>query len=199
MRKLLIATANPAKKAMFQELLNESDVILITLDDYPNIIPPEENGHTVKENAYIKAAYYSEKTWLPALSDDAGLCIPSLNNEPGVMARRWGWVLPDTVSDEDWMKHFQDITQDIPEDPLSAILPFARCLYLPDGRYFFQEEEICVHLSKTPRTWWKTWWPMSAFCIYPDGRHQLDVPENDPIQQAFLYKDGLVNLLQHLS
>jgi hypothetical protein len=115
------------------------------------------------------------------------------------MARRWGWILPDTVSDEDWIEHFQKVTRDIPEDPIKAALPFARCLYLPDGTYHFQNEELHVHLSKTPRTGWKSWWPMSAFCIYPDGRHQLDVGENDPIQQTFLYKDGLITLLNHLS
>lgn len=62
MRKILIATANPAKKAMFQELLRNTDITLVTLDEYQNIIPPEENGHTVEENAYIKAHYYSRQT-----------------------------------------------------------------------------------------------------------------------------------------
>mgnify|MGYP001311568178 CR=1 FL=1 len=52
---------------------------------------PKENGHTFIENALIKARFAAKtveyKT--PIISDDSGLCIENLNNEPGIHSARW--------------------------------------------------------------------------------------------------------------
>ncbi len=195
---LLIATANKAKQNMFYHLLKNEWIDLVTLDSYGHIQSPNEDGNTIEENAFLKAKYYSEHTGLPAISDDAWLSIPWLHWAPWIMARRWWWILPDSISDEEWMLHFQKEVSILPDETIEATIPFCRCLYLPDGRYFFQKESLSIQLTKSPRNTWKKWWPMSAFCIYPDGRHQMDVPENDPIQETFLYKDGLVNIIKNL-
>ena len=52
---------------------------------------PEETGSTFSENAIIKAKKAGELTkWkLPCLSDDSGLSIKILSNQPGIFSARW--------------------------------------------------------------------------------------------------------------
>src|SRR5262245_24869596 len=62
---------------------------LKTLDDFPDIVEPEETGTTVAENARLKALYYAGKTGLPAVADDSGIEIDALDKAPGVHSARW--------------------------------------------------------------------------------------------------------------
>lgn len=51
---------------------------------------PVEDGDSFFANACIKASYYSEK--LPGeyvLSDDSGLCVTALDNQPGIFSSRY--------------------------------------------------------------------------------------------------------------
>ena len=199
MREFLVGTGNPGKIRMFENLLADSPYRAKYLSDLETSIPdPVEDGHTVEENALIKAKAYCLATGLPTLSDDAGLAIPALGDEPGVKARRWAGQLPDDVSDEDWLAFALEKIRPIPGDSVEFHIPFARCLYLPDGRYFFQSETIPSFLEKTPRFPYPKGWPLSAIRVFPDGRHQLDVPEDDPMLEEFFFKEGLTRLLCHL-
>lgn len=52
------------------------------------IFPPMEDcletGNTYKENAIQKATFYFNRTGIPTISDDSGMEVFSLNNEPGI-------------------------------------------------------------------------------------------------------------------
>lgn len=184
---------------MFENLLAGSPYRAKYLSDLEIAGPdPVEDGHTVEENALIKAKAYCLATGLPVLSDDAGLSIPALGGQPGVKARRWAGELPDDVSDEDWLQFALGKIQNIPGEKIEFHIPFARCLYLPDGRYFFQSEKIPAFLGKKPRYPYPKGWPLSAIRYFSDGRHQLDVPEDDPMWEGFFFKGGLVELLKNL-
>lgn len=199
MREFLVGTGNPGKIRMFENLLADSPYRAKYLSDLETSIPdPVEDGHTVEENALIKAKAYCLASGLPTLSDDAGLAIPALGDEPGVKARRWAGQLPDDVSDEDWLAFALEKIRPIPGDSVEFRIPFARCLYMPDGRHFFQSETIPSFLGKTPRFPYPKGWPLSAIRVFPDGRHQLDVPEDDPMLEEFFFKEGLTRLLYHL-
>ncbi len=54
-----------------------------------NILSPEETGKSFEENSIIKAKYFSKKTKLICLSDDSGLEINLLKNQPGIYSSRW--------------------------------------------------------------------------------------------------------------
>lgn len=195
--KLLIATTNQGKKEMFKGLLGGIGVDLVFLDEWGDgIRAPEENGETPKDNATLKARYYCQKTGLATLADDAGFCIDDLNGEPGIMARRWGGQLPDTVSDEDWLAFFLEKVGGIQKEKLTASFPFARCVVFPDGAHFVQEDKVEFHLTKNPRKPYKAGWPISSVRVFLDGRHELDVPANDPLWDEQLKKEGLIALLR---
>ena len=59
------------------------------LDDFPDIIMPEETGKTFKENALIKARFVAKLTGKACFADDTGLEIDALNGQPGVYSARY--------------------------------------------------------------------------------------------------------------
>jgi len=199
MKKLLIATWNPAKLNMFQNLLkNHSGIEIYTLTDFEKVEEPVEDWHTVEDNALIKAKYYCEKFDIVTLADDAWFEVDELDWAPWVKARRWGWDLPDTISDDDWLDFFLDKISHIDKQLLNWCFPFSRCLYFPWWEYFFQTENISVKISKKPRRPYKKWWPLSSLVIEEDWRHHLDVPEDDPFWHKRIKKEGLIKLLEKL-
>ena len=88
--KLLIASGNKHKiyefKVLFEKYKDIEVVSLADLDDHDEV---EENGSTFSENAFIKAKYFYDKYKIITISDDSGICVPSLNNEPGIYSSRY--------------------------------------------------------------------------------------------------------------
>ncbi|MDD2487194.1 MAG: non-canonical purine NTP pyrophosphatase [Candidatus Gracilibacteria bacterium] len=200
MVKLLIATGNPGKISMFKDMVKDiSDIEFLFLSDFKDIpMSPSEDGATPEENALLKAKYYSEHYNIPALADDAGFEIDELGGEPGIMARRWGGLFPDTIKDDDWIDFYLNKTRNIGGEFLHASFPFSRCIYMPDGRYFFQSDKIRFLLSREPRFPFKEGWPISALRVFEDGRHEMDIPFDDPVWEEQLNTKGLFELLDNL-
>lgn len=86
---LLIGSHNTHKVSEFKQSLHPHFKTILSLNDLPEQCnDPEEIGDTFYQNAQIKADYYAAKSGLATLSDDSGLCIPALNNWPGVHTKR---------------------------------------------------------------------------------------------------------------
>ena len=86
--KLLIGTNNKGKLREIRALLPKNIKIFSTSDF--NLKSPKENGKTFKENSLIKAKFFSKKSNQICISDDSGLEIKLLNNQPGIYSARWG-------------------------------------------------------------------------------------------------------------
>ena len=86
--QLLIGTNNKGKLREIKALLPKNIKIYST-SDY-NLKSPKENGKTFKKNSLIKARFFSKKTNHICMSDDSGLEINLLNNQPGIYSARWG-------------------------------------------------------------------------------------------------------------
>ena len=86
---LLIATTNPGKLKEIEGILEGVPVTLVTLNDRPGIVEPDETGTTFAENARLKARYYSKATGLVSVADDSGIEIDALDKAPGVHSARW--------------------------------------------------------------------------------------------------------------
>jgi XTP/dITP diphosphohydrolase len=92
MRRLLIATTNPAKLAEYRLILRDigfANLELMSLADLEISETPEETGATFNENALLKARFYFERAQIATLADDGGLEIDALGGEPGVRSHRW--------------------------------------------------------------------------------------------------------------
>ena len=92
--KIVLASHNAGKLAELQELLAPLGMSLVRQSDL-GVGEAEEPYRTFVENALAKARHASAATGLPALADDAGLCVDVFGGQPGVdtafYATRFGY------------------------------------------------------------------------------------------------------------
>lgn len=89
MKVLVIATHNKGKLEEFKELMKDIPVEIKCLDDYPQMVEPEETGRTFAANAKIKASYYAKHVNEFCIADDSGLEVKALDGAPGVYSARF--------------------------------------------------------------------------------------------------------------
>jgi XTP/dITP diphosphohydrolase len=87
---LLIATTNKGKLGEIRSILFGAPAELVSLDEWPDLAPPDETGATFDENARDKARYYARATGLLTVAEDSGLEIDALGGAPGVQSARYG-------------------------------------------------------------------------------------------------------------
>ena len=92
--KLVLATHNLHKKMEMNSILSSLGILIVGLDQFPQIGDIEETGSTLLENAFIKARTVYEVTGLPSLADDTGLEVDSLDGAPGVYSARYAGKNP---------------------------------------------------------------------------------------------------------
>jgi XTP/dITP diphosphohydrolase len=91
--KIILASGNKGKIKEFQELLPSASIL-----PYKEILGDfdiEETGKTFQENAIIKAQEIYEKlndNDAIVISDDSGITVPVLNNQPGIYSARYAGV-----------------------------------------------------------------------------------------------------------
>jgi len=81
--KIVLASNNKGKLAELQALFSPLGCTLITQSDLGVPEAPEPH-RTFVENALAKARNAAQHTGLPALADDAGLCVEAFGGLPGV-------------------------------------------------------------------------------------------------------------------
>ena len=88
--EIVLATNNKHKLKEVREILSPHHIIVYGLSDLATKLEDvEENGTTYAENALIKAKAVQKLTTMPVISDDSGLEITALNNEPGIHSARY--------------------------------------------------------------------------------------------------------------
>ena len=81
--KLVLASNNSGKLAELQTLLAPLGMMLVRQSEL-GVDEAEEPFRTFVENALAKARHASAATGLPAIADDAGLCVEAFGGLPGV-------------------------------------------------------------------------------------------------------------------
>ena len=92
--KIVLASNNPGKLAELQAMLAPLSMTLVRQSDL-GIGEADEPFRTFVENALAKARHAAAASGLPALADDAGLCVDAFGGLPGVdtayYATRFGY------------------------------------------------------------------------------------------------------------
>jgi XTP/dITP diphosphohydrolase len=81
--KIVLASNNPGKLAELQAMFAPLGVQLVRQSEL-GIPEAEEPFRTFVENALAKARHASRLSGLPAIADDAGLCVDAFGGLPGV-------------------------------------------------------------------------------------------------------------------
>ena len=84
--KIVFATGNPHKLQEVNEIAKGSGIEFVLPSGDFN---PIENGQTFEQNSLIKAQEASRVSGLISLADDSGLCVETLNGEPGIHSARY--------------------------------------------------------------------------------------------------------------
>ena len=132
--KLLIGTNNRGKLREIRALLPKNIKIFSTSDF--NLKSPKENGKTFKENSLIKAKFFSKKSNQICISDDSGLEIKLLNNQPGIYSARWGGK--NNNFNLAIKKVFKELDKKVPgwrNRKIKANFICALSIYWPSGNY----------------------------------------------------------------
>jgi XTP/dITP diphosphohydrolase len=185
-KKILIASTNPGKiteiKIGLQELENQEIKILTLNDVMVGDKEPEETGNTFQENAFIKAKFYADLTHLPVVSDDGGLIIPYLNNEPGVKSRRW---LGKESSDLELINHTLYNLRGCTGLKRIAFLETCLCFYNPQTKkIIFETEKIAGHISEVASSKRTAGYPFRALFIVDKYNKYYDELTEEEHQQV---------------
>jgi len=113
-QKIVLASGNKGKIKEIQALLN--NYTIITQQEF-NIQEAEETGSTFVENAIIKAKNAALHSNLPAIADDSGLIVDTLNGAPGVISARFAGP---QANDQDNLQKLLKDMEGIPEAQRTA-------------------------------------------------------------------------------
>ncbi len=152
MKKLLVATSNPHKLKEMKQLLEGLPYDVLSMKDIDiNIIMPEEDGDTFRDNAYIKAkGVYKQivekypDMWV--LADDSGMSVDALGDAPGVHSARYkGLSTP-----EERLKEVLREMEDVPWENRTAHFITVMCL-ITDFAEVFTEGIVNGYIALEPK------------------------------------------------
>lgn len=166
MKKLLVATRNPAKMAEFKMFLKDLPLEVVSLADLGINDQFEETGSTFEENAKAKALFFSKKTGLPTLADDGGIEIEILGGEPGVKSRRWLDGKTD-AADEDLINHTLKRMEGVPASKRQAQFRAVLALVIPGDKTYVSEGVIKGIIAEKPLVKRKEGYPYRSLFYLP--------------------------------
>jgi XTP/dITP diphosphohydrolase len=97
LRRIVLASSNAGKLAEIREVLADSGIALIAQSEL-GIADADETATTFVENALIKARHAARQSGLPALGDDSGLCVDTLDGAPGLRSARYAGTHGDSAA-----------------------------------------------------------------------------------------------------
>lgn len=139
--RVVLATRNRHKIDELRAILAATGVEaeLAGVDEFPDLPDVAETGVTFADNALLKAVDVADRTGLPALADDSGLCVDVLGGAPGIFSARWAGKHGDDAANLDLL-----LAQlaDIADEHRQAHFACAAALALPGGRRVVREGRI---------------------------------------------------------
>ena len=139
--KFIIATNNKKKLVEMERILQPLGIEAVSAKDAGVVLDEvDETGTTFCENAFLKASAAFEKTGMPAVADDSGICVDALDGRPGIFSARYS--PEDCVTDEDRTAKILEELHGVPDENRGAHYTCAICCILPDGSKI-EIEETC--------------------------------------------------------
>ena len=112
--KIVLASNNPGKLAELHAMFAPLGLDLVTQGSL-GIEEAAEPFHTFIENALAKARHAAQHSGLPAVADDAGLCVDAFGGLPGVQtafyATQFGYPKSDDNNVRALLEQMQGVTQ----------------------------------------------------------------------------------------
>jgi XTP/dITP diphosphohydrolase len=142
--KLVLASHNKGKAKEIAELLQPFAIEVISAASL-GLPEPDETEDSFIGNAKLKALAATRATKLPALADDSGICVDSLDGAPGIFSARWAGP------SKDFNDAMARVLKGIEGKPRSAHFVAALALAWPDEHCEVFEGKVFGTLSDAPR------------------------------------------------
>jgi XTP/dITP diphosphohydrolase len=126
--ELVLATRNRKKREEIKRITKDKDVLILTLDDFPECPEVEEDSSTFEGNAVKKAVAVAHCSGKPSLADDSGLEVYALGGEPGIFSARYAG---DEADDRKNVKKLLEVMSTIYKREARFVCCIA--LAMPDG------------------------------------------------------------------
>ncbi len=143
-RKLVLASHNPGKAKEIAELLQPFAIEVISAAAL-GLPEPDETEDSFVGNARLKALAATRASKLPALADDSGLCVDSLEGAPGIFSARWAGP------SKDFGFAMDRVLKGIAAKPRGAHFVAALALAWPDDHCEVFEGKVFGTLADAPR------------------------------------------------
>jgi len=137
MLEVVLATRNQGKIEEIAAYLRDEDILIYSLNDFPNAGEVKEDGKTLQENALKKARYIAQLTNKAAIADDSGLEVDALDGKPGVLSARYAG---DEANDDENNEKLLEELDGLPEQDRGASFRCVLVLVEPSGQETVIEE-----------------------------------------------------------
>ncbi len=145
MLELLIASKNSGKIKEIKDILKNTNIKILSLNDFYDLPEIKEDGQSFQENALKKAEFISKLTGKICLADDSGLAIEYLGGKPGILSARWG------KSDKERIQKVLNLLKGVPKKRRKAKFICALALFFPEGKSYIIEGECMGIIATSPR------------------------------------------------
>lgn len=142
---VIIASNNKHKIIEIKQILGNCFDCIYSLAERGIEIDVEETGLTFRDNAYLKAEAVCKISGLPALADDSGLSVDSLDGAPGVFSARYSGL---HATDEENNKLLLKRLEGVAERTAKFVSVVA--LVFPNGRKIDAEGETTGKILTVP-------------------------------------------------
>lgn len=130
-KELVLATRNPDKGKELAALLDNPEIRIRTLAEFPDAPEVVEDGETCEANAVKKAVTIARVTGLTAVADDTGLIVNALGGRPGVMAARYAGE--GATYEDNWRKLLREL-EGVPRTQRQARFVTVAAIADPSGK-----------------------------------------------------------------
>ncbi|MGL5123904.1 MAG: XTP/dITP diphosphatase [Fusobacteriaceae bacterium] len=148
MLKVFLATGNKNKIIEMKDIIEslKLDIELLSINDKIEIPDVVEDGKTFEENSQKKAIEISKFLNMITISDDSGLCVTELNDEPGVYSARFaGENATDKDNNQKLLERLKGISKR--EAKFVCVITLAK----PNGEFFSFRGELRGEILRDSR------------------------------------------------
>ncbi len=140
--EIVIASKNKGKIEEIKTYRDSANGIKwLTYIDFKGFPDVEETGDSFLDNAIIKAKTIAKYTGKPALADDSGLIVDSLDGKPGVRSSRYAG--PDATDKKNRIKLLKALKNIKDETKRSARFICSMILWDPRDGLVFKTDGVC--------------------------------------------------------
>ena len=145
MKKIVIATRNQGKLEEIKQILKNYE--LLSLKDIHCEIEVEEDQETFEGNAKKKAKEIAQKTNMPCIADDSGLCIKAFDGWPGVNTARFlGEKATDIQKNDIILEKMKNVKREERKATVKCVVA-----YYEKGEFTIGKGEVEGRIAEEPR------------------------------------------------